>query len=489
MSFPTHSTFIHGATAEGTGDAIAVEDPSTGEVLTSIRGAAIDQVEAAIHSARETFDRGTWSGMDAGDRAGILRKFVDALEARSQAITDLVVAEAGCPRHSAVMFAQVMTPISQARDIIDLYLDLPDTEDNPLPLKERVSPQGQVVQSMRRYTPVGVVSAIAAYNFPFYTAMWKVIPARITGNTIVLRPSPLTPLSAMLLAEAAIEAGVPDRVLNIVLEAGLEGAKLMTTHPSVDMVAFTGSTGVGEQIMAQAAPTMKRLQLELGGKSAQIFMPDALDQVLAACLGACLAHAGQGCALGTRIFVPEDKKEEILQQLAAVAPTLKIGPAEAEDTLLGPVISAAQLARCERYVQLALEHGGKVAAGGRVASDAGSGYFFEPTILDLPDNDNPAAQDEIFGPVVSVIGYRDIDHAVAMANDSRFGLSGYVYGQDKRAALEVALRIKTGTVNVNGSIFSAYVSSGGQRSSGIGRERGVEGLRIYQQMTCINLGG
>lgn len=488
MSFPNQSGFINGVISKGQGDALSVENPSTGENLASITGLDIHQIEAAINAARAAFDSDIWSGLTPRERATSLQGFIAALESRSQQLIDLMVAEAGCPRSSGVMFAQVLVPLKHARDVINLYLDLPEIEDNPLPLQERISPLGQAVQSMRRYTPVGVVSAIAAYNFPFYTAMWKVIPALITGNTMVLRPSPLTPLSAMLLAEAAVEAGLPAGVLNIVIEGGLEGARLMTTHPSVDMVAFTGSTGVGEQIMAQAAPTMKRLQLELGGKSAQIFLPDAVDQVLAATMGVCLAHAGQGCALGTRIFVPNDKKEEILQQLAAVLGTIKIGSADSKETQLGPVISAAQVERCKRYVKLAEEHGGRVVFGGRVPEGAGQGYFFEPTLLDLPDNGNPAAQDEIFGPVVSVIGYRDTDHAVAMANDSRFGLSGYVYGKDKRAALDVALRIKSGTVNVNGSVLSAYASSGGQRSSGIGRERGVEGLRIYQQMTCINLG-
>ncbi len=255
------------------------------------------------------------------------------------------------------------------------------------------------------------------------------------------------------------------------------------------MVAFTGSTHVGEQIMVQAAPTMKRLQLELGGKSAQIFLPDALDQVMPQAMGVCMAHAGQGCALGTRLFVPEEKKAEVLQQVAGAVQSIKVGPADAPETKMGPVISAGQVERCQHYVDAAVEQGGKVVVGGGRPEGLGDGYFFEPTVLDLPDNSNPAAQDEIFGPVVSVIGYRDLDHAVAMANDSRFGLSGYVHGKDRKAALDVGLRIKSGTVNVNAGMMSAYASSGGQRSSGIGRERGIEGLRIYQQLSCLNLGG
>jgi aldehyde dehydrogenase (NAD+) len=241
--------------------------------------------------------------------------------------------------------------------------------------------------------------------------------------------------------------------------------------------------------MAQAAPTLKRLQLELGGKSAQIFLPDALDKVVIATMGVCLAHAGQGCALGTRVFVPQEHKSALLQQISQAMSKIRIGPADSADTQLGPVISAAQRQRCEKYVAAAIEHGGVVVTGGKRPAHLQNGYFFEPTVLDIPGNSNPAAQDEIFGPVVTVIGYDNLDHAVAMANDSRFGLSGYVYGKDSRQALNVATRIKSGTVNVNAGLMSTYISSGGQRFSGIGRERGVEGLRLYQQLTCLNLGG
>jgi len=278
-------------------------------------------------------------------------------------------------------------------------------------------------------------------------------------------------------------------VLNVVAEASLEGGQLLTTHPAVDMVAFTGSSTVGEKVMVQAAPTMKRLQLELGGKSAQIFLPDALDQAIPAAMGVFMGHAGQGCAHGTRLFVPEQEKAGVLQQLAAACGSLKVGGTEEKDTQVGPVINEAQVQRCERYVREAQEQGGKVVVGGKRPEHLKGGFFFEPTVLDLPDNGNPAAQDEIFGPVIGVIGYRDLDHAVAMANDSRFGLSGYVHGKDRKQALEVATRIRSGTVNVNTGMMSAYISSGGQRLSGIGRERGIEGLRLYQEMTCLNIGG
>ena len=262
----------------------------------------------------------------------------------------------------------------------------------------------------------------------------------------------------------------------------------MTTHPEVDMVAFTGSTRVGTQVMAQAAPTMKRLQLELGGKSAQIFLPDMADRAATIAAGVCTAHAGQGCALGTRIFVPDVRKAEVLEQIAAAFSRIRLGPASDPETQLGPVINAAQRARCEHFVELAVREGGRVVAGGKRPVHLDKGYYFEATALDVPDNSNPAAQEEIFGPVVTVIGYRDLDHAVAMANDSKYGLSGYVHGLDKAQALKVGLAIRSGTVNVNAGLMSSYISAGGQRMSGIARERGVEGLRLYQQMSCLNLG-
>lgn len=480
--------FIEGRWVIGLGAPFAVENPSTGAVVTSVTGMSLEQIGDAIRAARHAFDAATWADLPFEARAEIVRRYVAALETRADKIIDLIALETGCPRFTSSMRSQVQTPLAQAHQIIDLAQSLPDYEDNPLPIGERVNLMNQPYQSLRHYTPVGVVAAIAAYNFPFLTALWKVIPALITGNTVVLRPSPLTPLSAAVFGEAAEEAGLPPGVLNLVLEEGTEGGQLLTTHADVDMVAFTGSTSVGVQVMQQAAATMKRLQLELGGKSAQIFLPDAIDKVVPVMVGACTAHAGQGCALGTRIFVPEADKPAILEKIRTAFAAIRIGGADDPSTQLGPVISAAQRARCEHFVALAVEKGGVVVTGGRRPEVPGEGFFFEPTVLDLPDNSNPAAQEEIFGPVLCIIGYRDLDHAVQMANDSRYGLSGYVFGADRRKALEVGLRIKSGTVNVNGAMMSSYVSAGGQRMSGVGRERGIEGIRLYQQLTCINMG-
>lgn len=480
------SQFIDGSWVRGEGAKFAVTNPSDGSRIAEIPEVSCPQVEAAIRAARRSFDGG-WRDASVADRVAVLRRFTAALARRRADILDLVIAEAGCPRNSPFVSVQVERPIEQGDEIIDLFLSLPEVVDNPLPLNERITPFGTTIQSLRRYQPIGVVAAIAAYNYPFFTALWKVLPALVTGNTVVLRPSPLTPLSALFFAEAAEEAGLPAGVLNVVLEHGLDGAKLLTTHPDVDMVAFTGSTAVGIQVMAQAAPSMKRLQLELGGKSAQIFLPDAAAQAKQAAAGVCAAHAGQGCALGTRIFVPEDRKQEVLEGMAAAVGALVVGGTEDPGAHVGPVISEAQVRRCEHFVALAVEAGARVVAGGKRPAHLAQGHFFEPTVLDVADNTNPAAQEEIFGPVVCVIPYDGVDDAVRIANDSPFGLAGGIWSADPEAALGVARRIRTGTLSINGAYPNFAAPFGGFGQSGIGREFGSYGIDEYVELKSITL--
>ena len=457
-------------------------------MVDTVRGLSLAQVGAAIASARAAFDDGRWSGLPREARIATMRKFAAALDRRADRLRELAVLEAGCPVSSAVMGAQVATPLRHAHETCDLYQQLPEIEENPLPMHERMSMMGSPMQSIRRWLPLGVCTAIAAYNVPLFTALWKVVPGLLTGNSVILRPNPLTPISSLIFAEAAIEAGLPAGVLNVVIEGGLEGALLLTTDPAIDMVSFTGSCAVGAAVAAQAAPTLKRLVLELGGKSAQIFLPDSVDKAAFHCRIVTTSHGGQGCALGTRIFVPEEAKAHVLAQAKAMLEAVRIGPASDPASDLGPVVNAAAVARCERFVAEAVAQGGTVVTGGKRPAHLPRGYYFEPTLLDLPDNANPAAQEEIFGPVVAVIGYRDLDHAVAMANDSRFGLSGYVHGLDKPTAMKVGLAMRSGTVNVNSGVTSAWASSGGIKMSGLGRERGIEGIRGFQQINVLNLG-
>ncbi|MCC6381098.1 MAG: aldehyde dehydrogenase family protein [Dehalococcoidia bacterium] len=478
---------IGGRATAGEGEVIAVENPGDETVFARVPGASPAQIDAAIAAARQAYDSGGWSLKPKEHRAAVVRRLLDLLGEQRATLKSVIVRETGCPTSSPAMFAQLDSPLSATRDLVDLYLTLPEFEDSGQPFSERINPAGSLVLSVRRHAPVGVVAAISAYNFPLFLNLWKIVPALLTGNTVVLRPSPLTPLTALALVDAAREAGLPDGVLNIVAEAGSEGAVQLTTDPRVDMVTFTGSNEVGAKVMAQAAGTLKRIQLELGGKSAQIYLPDSVERAAGAAASVCLAHAGQGCVLGTRVLVPETEKARVMEAMAATMRGVVLGDPQDPATQMGPVISAAQRARCETYVRLAVEAGAKVVLGGGRPAHLPRGYFFEPTILDLPDNRNPAAQHEIFGPVVGVIGYRSIDHAVEMANDTVFGLSGYVFGKDLRQAAEVAQRLRTGTVNVNSGMMSAYVSSGGWGRSGFGRERGIEGLRIYQQLQILNL--
>jgi acyl-CoA reductase-like NAD-dependent aldehyde dehydrogenase len=340
---------------------------------------------------------------------------------------------------------------------------------------------------MNVYEPVGVVSAISAYNFPFYLNVWKTLPALMAGCSVVLRPSPLTPLSAMLFGEAADAAGLPPGVLNVVIDQAIEGGKLITTHPAVDMVTFTGSTQVGREIMAQAASTVKKVHLELGGKSAAIYLPEAAENAWHMCLGVFMAHQGQGCALTTRILVPHDRKAEIMERAAEFACQLPIGDPSDHSVIMGPLITEAQVAKSERYVAAAVEHGAKVVTGGHRPAHLDKGHFFEPTLLDLPDNSNPAAQDEIFGPVASVIGYDDVDDAVRIANDSIYGLAGMVFG-DTTSATKVAQRIRSGTIWVNAAAPSGYAPFGGYKQSGVGREMGTHGFREYQELKHLYIG-
>jgi aldehyde dehydrogenase (NAD+) len=423
--------------------------------------------------------------MPAAERARMVHALVDHVEASADALVATMVAEAGQP----VMFAeglQLRSGVTLARNTIDLYLSMVHEEANPVPVDELVA--GRVALSIRRYEPVGVVAAITPYNAAIMMAFQKLVPALMAGNTVILRPSPLTPISSLIFGAAADAAGLPPGVLSVVVESDAAGAELLTTDPAVDMVSFTGSTTVGKQILAQVAPTVKHVALELGGKSAQIYLPDAIDRVATGAMMVVAMTAGQACVAATRMVVPRDRKDEVVDAVSGAYASINVGSPTDSTAMMGPVISAAQRARCEQFVGLAEEHGGKVATGGRRPAGFDKGYYFEPTVLDLPDNANPAAQQEIFGPVIGVLAYDDLDDAVRIANDSVYGLSAQVYGHDVAAATQVARRLRSGAVNVNTSLFSAYAPGGGYKESGLGRERGPDGIRAFQEVKHMVIG-
>jgi acyl-CoA reductase-like NAD-dependent aldehyde dehydrogenase len=466
-------------------ETIAVENPADESHVVDLQATPTAEVERAITEARRSFDSGVWADSSPSERARVVRAMLDYIEGRKDELITSISAEAGQPLRFAEM-TQCTGAISQARDTIELYLSMKHEDHNPVPVDHLLRTGASM--SLRRYEPIGVVSAITPYNGAMVMAFQKLIPALMAGNSVVLRPSPLTPLSSLIFGSAAEAVGLPAGVLSVVIENGAAGAELMTTHPDVDMVSFTGSTAVGRSILAQAAPTVKHVALELGGKSAQIYLPDAIDRAAMGAMAVVAMTSGQACVAATRMLVPNESKAEVIDAVSRTYASLKIGPPSDPSALIGPLINAAARERCERFVAAAEEHGGKVAFGGGRPAGLDRGYYFEPTVLDLPDNSNPAAQEEIFGPILSIIGYSDIDDAVRIANDSKYGLSGQVYSADVAAATAVARRLRTGAVTVNTAVYSAYAPSGGYKQSGLGRERGPDGIRAFQEVKHVAIG-
>ncbi|MGE2719468.1 aldehyde dehydrogenase family protein [Mycolicibacterium celeriflavum] len=479
-----HRTFVAGRWVTGQ-DVISVENPADETHVHDLTATPLDEVEQAIAEARRSFDAGVWANRPVTERARKLLEFIDHVEANAATVIPTLVAEAGQPTRFADM-TQMRAGVGIARQTIELYSSMRHEKPSPVPVDDLV--RGRVALSIRRHEPVGVVTAITPYNAALIMGFQKLIPALMAGNSVILRPSPLTPVSSLIFGKAAEAAGLPDGVLSVVAETGTAAAELLTSHPAVDMVSFTGSTLAGRKILAQAAPTVKRVSLELGGKSAQIYLPDAVDRAAVGAAMVVMSTAGQACVAATRMLVPEEQRAQVLDAVSAAYRNIKVGPPDSADATMGPVISGAQRDRCERLVRAAEENGGKVVCGGGRPAGLDRGYYFEPTVLDLPDNANPAAQEEIFGPVIAVLGYRDLDHAVEIANDTIYGLSGQVYGADVSAAVGVARRLRTGAVNVNTTVFSAYAPSGGYKQSGLGRERGPDGIREFQEVKHMSIG-
>ncbi len=422
-------------------------------------------------------------------RADALSIMAEWLAGHREELVETAVLETGSPLGLA-RWAQVDMAIDHARRLPELFATLPEWEHNELPLDDYFSADGQdVALSIRRYEPCGVVAAITPYNFPLATNAWKVFSALATGCCVVLRPSPLTPLTALALGAAAIEAELPPGVLNVVVERDAAGAELLTSDPRVDCVSFTGSTEVGRRIAAKAAPTVKRLLLELGGKSVQLYLPDAVDRATAGAVPVFGSLAGQGCALQTRMLVPQEHLADVVARVAATARSLRVGEPRDPETAVGPVISAAQREGIEKLIVEGTAAGGRVVAGGGRPEHLDRGYYVEPTVLVVEDNANPVAQQEVFGPVLTIQGYRDLDHAVEIANDTSYGLSNGVYTADLRAGLDVAGRLRSGTVQINRAMATAYTPMGGVKQSGLGRERGVPGFREYQEIKHVVAAG
>ncbi|MFF3567278.1 aldehyde dehydrogenase family protein [Nocardia jiangxiensis] len=454
---------------------LASLNPATGQVYGYAPEAGIAETDAAVVAARRAFDTTTWA-TDHAFRTRCLDQLYKALRDNVEELRELTIAEVGATRQ-LTHANQLEVPFEIVRYYADL-LPKYSFSDDIGEIEFRGRPHRRWVER----EAAGVVSAIAAYNYPHQLALAKLAPALAAGCTVVLKGGPDTPLATLALGEIiAQHTDIPAGVVNVLASSDVSVGERMTTHPDVDVVTFTGSTPVGRKIMAGAAGTLKKVFLELGGKSAAIVLDDA-DYNSAAMFAAfsIVSHAGQGCALTSRLLVQRKDHDAVVEQVANFMGMVKYGDPGDPKTVMGPLISERQREKVDGLVQRAVEAGAKLITGGEKVDP---GYFYKPTLLAGVDPDSEIAQEEVFGPVLAVIPYEDDDDAVRIANNSIYGLSGGVFSADEARALAVARRIRTGTMSINGgNYFGADAPFGGYKQSGIGREMGVAGMEEFLEI-------
>jgi aldehyde dehydrogenase (NAD+) len=451
-------------------DTIPVHSASTEEVIARIPRGTKEDVDRAVAAARRAFDAG-WGYTTTAERAEWLRKLAAALESRVQDIATTISQEVGMPiKMSTIIQAQLPVTVTKTFAELAANLHLEEQVGNSLIIRE----------------PFGVVGAITPWNYPLHQIMAKVAPALAAGCTIVLKPAELAPLNAYHLADACIEIGLPAGVLNIVNGAGSVVGEAIVAHPDVDMISFTGSVRGGQRVSAVAAETIKKVTLELGGKSAFVVLDDApLEKAIPSGVNNAMLNSGQTCSAWTRMIVPRSRMAEALELASATAAKLTLGDPLDPKAKLGPVISANQRQIVEDYIKKGRDEGARVIAGGKRPDGFSRGHYIEPTIFADVSPKMTIAQEEIFGPVLSILPYGTEDEAIAIANDSIYGLAGGVWSGDQERAMRVARRMRTGQVDVNGGRFNPLAPFGGYKRSGIGREFGKYGLEEYFQIKSV----
>jgi aldehyde dehydrogenase (NAD+) len=456
-------------------------DPSTGEALATVPKGGAEDAERAVAAARAAFDEGPWPRMKGKERAGYLLKVADLAKQRAKDLAELEARDAGHTIRTA-KGGDIGMIISTFRT----FAEIAGRED-----EERVLTRVPGSMNYVRYEPIGVCVGITPWNFPVQMAAWKIAPAIAAGNAVVIKPSPYAPLSTIALAELCQEAGIPDGVVNVVTGTGVLAGEALVMDPRVDKVAFTGSTAVGRRILQMASGTVKKVTLELGGKSAAIVLDDVdLDYAADGALWGIFFNAGQVCSAGTRLLVQRSIADDLLAELVKRTDGLTVGPALDPKTDMGPIISSTQLETVERYVGIGREEGAEVLTGGERAVVEGypGGYYFQPTILGGIRNGMRVAQEEIFGPVLAVIPFEDDAEAAAIANDSTYGLAGGIWSGDNERAMRLAAQMRTGTVWINDwHMINPRFPFGGYKQSGIGREHGEFGYREYQETKHVHL--
>jgi aldehyde dehydrogenase (NAD+) len=470
---------LRGASSGATFDVI---NPWTGDVAGVAADATEADVEAAIVAARRAFDTTDWS-TNHDKRLALVKKLRELFEANRDRLADLAVYESGAAR-GAVNMAHV----NMALDGWDEYLKVfPQVKWE----KDYGTKFGYGFESKRVavYEPVGVVAAITPWNVPLYVNIGKVVAALLAGCTVILKPAPDTPGMGAIFGELADQAGFPAGTLQVVFgkDPALAG-EMLVKDPRVDLISFTGSTAVGKRIMEQGAATLKRVFLELGGKSAKIVLDDAPNFAMDVATTMLVFHAGQGCAVQSRLLVPKSRYEEAKAILKGAYQSLgdNWGDIDNPAHIMGPVISKRQMERVMGYIELGQKEGATLLHGGRARPDKGNGYFIEPTVFVDVTNDMRIAQEEIFGPVLVVIPFEDDEDAVRIANESSYGLSGGVSSGDFNRAMAIAKRIRTGSMSVNGGMcIAGDIPFGGYKASGIGREWGLEGIEEYLETKMV----
>ncbi len=464
-------------TAAASGRTFDTVNPATGEVLAAVADGGEADVDAAVAAAAEAFESASWAGMLPAERARLLWRIADLVEAHADELAELETRDQGQP-----IGVSRGVSVANAAEHLRYYAGwCTKLHGITVPL----SMPGVSYQTRRE--PLGVCGLITPWNFPLMIAVWKLAPALATGNTVVIKPAEQTPLSTLRLAELCVEAGVPAGVVNVVT-GGPEAGAALVRHPKVAKISFTGSTEVGKEIQRVSADTLKRVSLELGGKAPSIIAADAdLDAVVAGNLMGGLLNSGQVCAAYTRFFVQRSRAEEFADKLGKAASAMKIGDGLNPATQLGPLVSSEQVDRVERYVGIGAEQGAHLVTGGaRPGGELANGFFFEPTIFAGVTDDMTIAREEIFGPVLSVLPYDDAEELAPRANDTEYGLGAVVWSQNITTANRLAQQIKAGTVWINLPPFlDAAAPWGGMKSSGIGREMGWEAIEAYTEVKGI----
>lgn len=479
MTMDRSAFFIgNGWVKPSTSRQFTIVNASTGEVAAHVPEAMEADVDAAVAAARQAFDTSGWATAKPAERAAVMLRFMEAIAKRGPQIAEAVSLQNGMPVTLANML-EAQFPAG----LLQYYASLADG----MTLSE-VRPSQMGKETLVEKSPVGVVAAIVPWNFPVTLAFSKIAPAMLAGCTLVIKPSPGTVLDSYLVAEAALEAGVPAGVINIVAADRDVGAYLVA-HPGVDKVAFTGSTGAGRAIAAVCGQMLRPVTLELGGKSAAVLLDDVdLAAFLPAIPMVSMLNNGQTCYNATRILAPAARYDEIVEAIGATVASLVVGDAMDAGTHVGPMASAAHRDRVESYIAKGRDEARLVAGGGR-PKGYNRGFFVEPTVFADVDNHATIAQEEIFGPVLSVVKYRDEADAVRIANDSQFGLGGSVWSADSAHAIDVARQVQSGTVGINGYMPALGSPFGGVKASGMGSEFGPEAVAGYQKTKSIYVMG